>query len=217
MSDRASILGAIRATKKRSAQSAEDIAREAAALVADPQTIRPDFAGATLLDRFVAKATSERVTATVDQVSAMEDVPGAVAAYLQSREQGNSLCVQNSAPLDALDWTGFERSDQLDQDGRAAVTYAEYGIAETGSVAFKSGAHGPILMNFLPLYHIVVLRTANLIGYTEDLWPLLGGKDAPQSRLLTLVTGTSGTADIEARNVRGAHGPKHMHIVIVAD
>lgn len=216
MSDRASILGAIRSAK-RTAHASEDIAREAAALVAEPQTIQPNFEGATLLDRFVAKATSERVTATVDQVATMGEVPAAVSGYLQRVEQESSICVQGGAPLEELDWTSFDLTARLKEDGRCAVTYAEYGIAETGSVVFKSGAHGPILMNFLPLYHIVVLRTANLIGYSEDLWPLLGGANVPQSRLLTLVTGTSGTADIEARNVRGAHGPKHMHIVIVAD
>lgn len=215
MTDRASILGAIRSAKK-STHSAEHIARDAAALVASPEAIQPDFADVSLLERFVAKATSERVTATVDQVATMGDVPVAVAGYLQRVGQDNSICVQGGAPLEALDWAGFALSDQLDQDGRSAVTFAEYGIAETGSVVFKSGPDGPILMNFLPLYHVVVLKADSLIGHSEDLWPKLGGANAPQSRLLTLVTGTSGTADIEAKNVRGAHGPKHMHIVIVA-
>ena len=215
MSDRASILGAIRSAKTAPRQSAEDIARAAAALVAAPQAIQPDFGGLSLLDRFVAKATSERVTATVDQVGALKDVPAAVATYLTRVGQDTSIHVQGGAPLAALDWTAFDLSAQLDQDGGSAVTFAEYGIAETGSVVFRSGPDGPILANFLPLYHVVVLKADSLIGHTEDLWPKLGGAQAPQSRLLTLVTGTSGTADIEAKNVRGAHGPKHMHIVIV--
>ena len=29
------------------------------------------------------------------------------------------------------------------------------------------------------------------------------------------MTGTSGTADIEAKNIRGAHGPRYMRIVLV--
>jgi len=146
----------------------------------------------------------------------MADVPAAVLDYVTRKGQGTGLSVQNCTVFDGLDWSAFQRASQLEQDGGCAVTLAEYGIAETGSVVFRSGADSPILMNFLPLYHIVVLRAERLIGYTEDLWPLLGGVDAPQSRTLTIVTGTSGTADIEARNVRGAHGPKHMHIVIVS-
>ena len=216
MNDRASILGAIKSARKTPAPSADTIAKEAAKLVASPRAIQPDFDTATLLDRFVAKATSERVTATVDQIDALVDVPAAVSKYLSQVGQNTTVCVQNCAPLDALNWSAFERSAELEKDGGIAVTLAEYGISETGSVVFRSGADSPILSNFLPLYHIVVLRAEHLVGYTEDLWPLLGGADAPQSRTLTIVTGTSGTADIEAKNVRGAHGPKHMHIVIVS-
>jgi len=134
---------------------------------------------------------------------------------MQGAGQALRLCVQDTAVLAALDWSGFDCTAELEHDGGTAVTLAEYGIAETGSVVFRSGPDSPILMNFLPLFHIVILRAARLIGHTEDLWPHLGGVDAPQSRLLTIVTGTSGTADIEARNVRGAHGPKHMHILVV--
>ena len=32
---------------------------------------------------------------------------------------------------------------------------------------------------------------------------------------MSLVTGTSGTADIEAVNIRGAHGPRYLHILMV--
>ncbi len=215
MTDRASILGAIRSVRKSPAPSAHNIAAMAAELVADPQAFQPDFAGQTLRDRFVAKATSERVTATVDQLRGMADVPAAVSAYMEQAGLSPVISLQNCAPLNGLDWSHFDCTAQLEKDGGTAVTLAEYGIAETGSVVFRSGADSPILMNFLPLYHIVILRAARLIGHTEDLWPLLGGADAPQSRVLTIVTGTSGTADIEARNVRGAHGPKHMHILIV--
>lgn len=216
MSDRAAILGAIKSARKAPVPSAETIAAEAAQLVAHPAAIQPEFHGATLLERFVAKATSDRVTATVHTVATMAGVPAAVSDYLTGKGQSNRLSVQTCAAFDSLDWSAFQHTSRLDQDGGCAVTLAEYGIAETGSVVFRSGADSPILINFLPLYHVVVLQTARLIGFTEDLWPLLGGADAPQSRTLTIVTGTSGTADIEARNVRGAHGPKHMHIVIVS-
>jgi L-lactate dehydrogenase complex protein LldG len=32
-----------------------------------------------------------------------------------------------------------------------------------------------------------------------------------------LVTGASGTTDIEGRYVRGAHGPGYLHVVIAGD
>jgi len=217
MSDRSAIFGAIKSANRAPALSADQIAEEAAQLVASPQKIQPAFDSAALLDRFVAKATSERVTATVDRVTTMAEIPAAVSRYLTEVGQTGPVAVQDCHVLDHMDWSSLNRVSNLAEDGGIAVTLAEYGIAETGSIVCRSGADSPILLNFLPLYHIVVLRASTLVAYSEDLWPLLGGRTAPQSRLLTLITGTSGTADIEARNVRGAHGPKYMHIVIALD
>ena len=71
MSDRATILGAIRAATRSENTPAADITKEARELVADPAATQPDFGGASLLDRFISKATSERVTATVAQIGAI--------------------------------------------------------------------------------------------------------------------------------------------------
>ncbi len=217
MSDRTVILGAIRAATRAPELSASEIASEAATLVAEAAAVQPDFDGVSLVERFVAKATSERVTATVARVGAMSDVPAAVADYLSQRNLLMQVAVQPTIKLEQLDWAGFERLDDLADDGGVGVTLAEYGIAETGSVVFRSNPDAPVLLTFLPLFHIVVLAADKILAYPEGLWPHLGGANAPQSRALTLVTGTSGTADIEAINVRGAHGPKSMHIILVSD
>ena len=217
MSDRSSILGAIRAATRAPELPPSEIALEAATLVAEPAAVQPDFDGVSLVERFVSKATSERVTASIARVGAMSDVPATVADYLSRHNQLMHVAVQPTVKLEQLDWAGFERMDDLADDGGVAVTLAEYGIAETGSVVFRSNPDASVLLNFLPLFHIVVLQADKILAYPEDLWPHLGGADALQSRVLTLVTGTSGTADIEAKNVRGAHGPRSMHIVLVSD
>ena len=215
MTDRAAILGAIASASRASGISPEEIANEALALVADPSRVQPDFAEHSLLERFVAKATSERVTATVEMVDRLSDVPNAVAGYLQSNAQSGPLAVQEHAELASLDWSNMDRTPTLANDGGSALTYAEYAIAETGSVVFRSGPDSPILLNFLPLYHLVVLKAELILGYPEELWPKMGGPETAQTRLLTIVTGKRGTAAIEAKNVRGAHGPRYMHILIV--
>ena len=51
----------------------------------------------------------------------------------------------------------------------------------------------------------------------EEIFDLFGTSAKDQKRSLNIITGTSGTADIEARNVRGAHGPRFMHIYCVDD
>ncbi len=93
-----------------------------------------------------------------------------------------------------------------------AVTLAEGGVAETGSLIFRSGPDTPMLHNFLALHHIAVVRREQIGRYLESVFAP-GAPALP--RVLSLVTGTSGTADIEAVNIRGAHGPRYLHIVLV--
>ncbi|MCB9929838.1 MAG: LUD domain-containing protein [Alphaproteobacteria bacterium] len=88
------------------------------------------------------------------------------------------------------------------------MTLAEGGVAETGSLVFRSGAETPMLHNFLGLHHIAVVRKDGIGRYLESVF----GADAPAlPRILTLVTGTSGTADIEAVNIRGARAALSAH------
>ena len=67
--------------------------------------------------------------------------------------------------------------------------------------------------NFLPLHHIVLLRKADLLAYLEDYATLVAGQ--PMPRNVNLITGASGTTDIEGSLVLGAHGPRYMHVVLV--
>jgi len=191
------------------------IAAEAAALVADREAIQPAFDTAALTERFIAKATSERVTASVERLEAIAHVPDAVSRYARTAGLEARAAVQPAPAFDALDWSGLACTTRAAPDQTLAVTLAEYGVAETGSLVFRSGQDAPALLNFLPLHHVAVLREKDILGHIEDVWPYLGGAYAPQSRLLTLITGTSGTADIEAQNIRGAHGPRYMHILLL--
>ena len=90
---------------------------------------------------------------------------------------------------------------------------ADGGIAETGSLIFRSSPDTPMLHNYLGLHHIAVLQRESVARYLEEA--IAGAEDDAMPRILSLVTGTSGTADIEAVNIRGAHGPRYLHIVVV--
>ena len=45
--------------------------------------------------------------------------------------------------------------------------------------------------------------------------PIATAVAGPAPRNLNLVTGASGTTDIEGAYVRGAHGPRSLHVVLV--
>ncbi len=213
MSDaRSAIFAAIRAANKSA--EAKDIAAEATALVQDPSPIRPTIPKDQRLARFKAKATSERVTATISEVAGLAGVPGALQRYLEGVNLPLSLALQPRDSLTALDWAGFDLHHNPQADEPVALSIADAAIAETGSVVFRSGPDAPVLLNFLPLHHVVVVPIERLVSHMEDVFHLFGTTQRDQSRNLNIVTGTSGTADIEAINIRGAHGPRFMHLIL---
>lgn len=215
MSDaREAIFHAIRAANGPQ-KPVDQIASEAHALLQNPSELRPEFAGKSNLDRFIEKATSERVTATVAQIPVISDVPVAVATYLDKVYLPRSIALQPRDFLTRLDWGEVDFRHSTLSNEPVAVSIADLAVAETGSVVFLSGKDAPTLMNFLPLHHIVVVQKHLIYSHLEDVFNIIGSAPNTQPRNLTIVTGTSGTADIEAKNIRGAHGPRYMHLIIV--
>ena len=190
--------------------SADAIAAERAAILPDESASQPPIPEQDTIERFKAMASSERLTATVDEVASLADVPQAVAAYLE--KAGLSGEVSITPALADLDWSRLEATTEIGANQPVAVTLAEGGVAETGSLIFRSGPDTPMLHNFLALHHVAVVRRAQIGRYLERVF----APDQPDlPRILPLITGTSGTADIEAVNIRGAHGPRYLHIVLV--
>lgn len=208
MTARDTILNAIRSATPASDSRA--IADEAAALLADLDGTRPALAAVTLPEAFETKATV--LGTTVDHVSDMAAVPQAVLRYLDSHGL-SSLSLQPTAALTGLNWTGITVHEGLAPDEPAALGLALYGIAESGSLVIHSGADMPILLSFLPLHHIVVLQEATLLPYLEDYAARLSAEAIPRNAIL--ITGPSGTTDIEGSYVRGAHGPGFLHVIMV--
>ncbi|MGB0504811.1 MAG: LutC/YkgG family protein [Pikeienuella sp.] len=214
MTARTAIFARIRHANGPDAQ-ALDIEARAAALVANPESIRAGFQDQSNLERFIEKATSERVTATIDQIPDMAAVPSAIAGYLKGAGLAQSIALQPREQLTALDWSSIETHNTPTPNEPVAVSIADLAVAESGSVVFRSAPDAPVLMSFLPLHHIVIVPTHLIRRHLEDVFDHFGSGPENQPRNLNIVTGTSGTADIEAKNIRGAHGPRYMHLVLV--
>jgi L-lactate utilization protein LutC len=95
------------------------------------------------------------------------------------------------------------------------VTSALCGIAETGTLMLVSGEQNPTSLNFLPDYHIVVLRSDQLVPRMEDAWDTLRASFAQMPRTVNFISGPSKTADVEQTVEYGAHGPRCLHVVLV--
>ena len=114
----------------------------------------------------------------------------------------------------ALDWAASNCTRRPAPDEAVGVGVARWGIAETGSLVFHSGADTPILANFLPLHHIVAAARAAILAYLED-YAAAAATATPPPRNAIIITGASGTTDIEGTYVRGAHGPGYLHVVLL--
>lgn len=207
------IIRAVRATTGE--RDATAIAAEAAALLQHPELIRPALPDADLALCFERKVTLEILGGTLQRVRAMGDVPGAVRAYLTRHGLPLSVAVQPAGELLALDWSSIVYRTSIAADEPAAVGLARWGIAETGSLVFHSDRETPVLFAFLPLHHIVVLRAGAILAYMEDYAEAAARDRAPRN--VNIITGASGTTDIEGSYVRGAHGPGFLHVLLVED
>jgi L-lactate dehydrogenase complex protein LldG len=100
---------------------------------------------------------------------------------------------------------------------RAALSRAVAAAAETGTLFLVSGADNPTTLAFLPETHTILIRAGDVVGCYEEafdrLRALYGAGTLP--RTVNMISGPSRTADIEQTIVRGAHGPKRLHVVVL--
>ncbi|UFM63967.1 LUD domain-containing protein [Paracoccus sp. MA] len=212
MTARTRILSAIR-TALGPGKPPAQIAAEAAALLDPADIARPRLAAPSLPDAFAQKATA--LGTSIDRVASLADVPRAMARYLDAHGLPPRFAMQPAPDLAALDWQGLAPHPGLAPDEPAALGLALHGIAESGSLVIHSGPENPILMAFLPLHHVVLLREATLLPYLEDYAARLSAETVPRNAIL--ITGPSGTTDIEGSYVRGAHGPGFLHVILIAE
>lgn len=217
MSARDDILAAVRAGLGGRAVDAERARSEAASLLDDLASTRPTLKPVALADAFAERLTSPKVAATtVDRITSVADLPGAVRRYLEARRLRLAITLQPAAELKAMDWRDFELNEALAADEAIGVGIARWGIAETGSLVFHSGADTPILANFLPLHHLVLVRAQTIVAYLEDYVTAACATGERPPRNVNIITGASGTTDIEGSLVLGAHGPRYLHVILAA-
>jgi len=155
----------------------------------------------------------EAVQMSVVRLQSKADVVAAVDWYLQDQGIEGELTVSPS--LNALQWTAQTRFGSATGTESTSVTTALAAVAETGSIALASDEQTPSTLNFLPENHIVVLHESQIVSRTEDVWTQLRSMSGIP-RAVNLVTGPSRTGDVEQTIELGAHGPRRMHVLLIA-
>jgi L-lactate dehydrogenase complex protein LldG len=222
MTARDDILAGIRRGLKRGPLPAATQAALAERVAAHRRNLVPARAAAldhaARIDLFVAMA--EEVQTTVARVASVDDLPSEVAGYLAAENLPAELVMAPDPGLDAIPWN--ERPLLRIRRGRAeagdavSLTPCLAAVAETGALMLVSGADSPTTLNFLPDTHIVVVRAGQVVAGYEDGWDLVRASGT-MPRTINLITGPSRTGDIEQRIQLGAHGPRRLHVVLVAE
>ncbi len=175
---------------------------------------RPAFEG-DLVEHFVAKMREK--SATVQRLDSMAEVGPAVEDFVASVKAAPRLCV--SRALAGVDWpAGLEIACRAARrDDETSVTPCLAAVAESGGIVTLSGPDTPSTLNFVPDNHIVVVREGQVVRHFEDAWARWRASGQILPRSLNIISGPSRTADIEQTIQLGAHGPRRLHILLIAD
>ncbi|MHA6765376.1 LutC/YkgG family protein [Streptacidiphilus sp. PAMC 29251] len=188
---------------------------ESAADVAVPRGYLRSHADSDVVSLFAERVADYR--ARVVRTDA-EQAQAVIAALLAERGV-RTLVVPPGFPPELLpggDWEqlsdqpplGVQALDAAD----AVLTTAALGIAVTGTLVLDTGpGQGRRTLTLLPDYHLCVIREEQISGDVPDALALLD-----PARPLTFISGPSATSDIELDRVEGVHGPRTLHVVIVA-
>ena len=206
MSARDDVLAAVRAALAPGPSTGEHPASDAAGL--EPVgTATAALDRAAMLDLFAERVADYR--ATVTRCTAAD-----LAATLSAALDGaTSVVVPPGLGLEVTgalvdDGLGHAELDAVD----AVVTRAAVGIAETGTVVLDHGpGQGRRVITLLPDLHLCVVREEQVVPDVPDA---LGRLDPLRPQ--TWISGPSATSDIELSRVEGVHGPRHLHVILVA-
>ena len=180
--------------------------------------------GRPLFDRF---AEGLAAVGGIAGLVSRGDLAGAVASVAGGLRAASAVVAPDVEPYGEEVAAGLERAGTAvtrptDPGGwREAATRAELGVtggllavASTGSVLLASGPGSSRLASLLPPAHLAVLPAGLLVPGFEDLFAAVSGHLGERSGAV-LVTGPSRTADIEMTIVRGVHGPRAVHVLLV--
>ena len=117
-----------------------------------------------------------------------------------------------------LESLGITVAGQNAGDVRVGISGVNAALAATGSLVLESGAGRSRSASLLPDVHIALMRAEQILPDLETWQEAQKGAGYPaftESSNTTLITGPSKTADIAHQLVKGAHGPREVHVMIL--
>lgn len=101
----------------------------------------------------------------------------------------------------------------------AGITGVDFVLAESGTLVLSSATEGVQVASLAPPIHIALYRRHQIVGSLDEVLTKLPISSSPKKpsahRSVVFITGTSRTADIEQILIKGVHGPREVHAILV--
>jgi L-lactate dehydrogenase complex protein LldG len=201
----------------------------------DMRTVVPPIAREELLARFEAEL--QAIGGKTHRAASASELEQILLSILNARAASRVVLSKNPIVIEArirekcLEWgkiaVVWSGSANQEEDGfrrecfaaDAGITGVDFALAESGSLVLTSRAEGAQLVSLAPPVHIALYRRDQLCANLEDVLDGLPVSTDPAqpspARSVVFVTGTSRTADIEQILIRGVHGPREVHAILV--
>ena len=156
-------------------------------------------------DAEVVECTPEQISTTID------DQLSASGKHLFTAPQGLPSAWMSAS----FDWKVDHQLPAEEIEKTEGVVTASFcGIADSGTIVLHhSASEGRRVLTLLPDWHLCILRASQVV---ETLPEYFDRCPAPPA-LATYISGPSATADIEMTRIKGVHGPRFLHVILVRD
>jgi L-lactate dehydrogenase complex protein LldG len=105
-------------------------------------------------------------------------------------------------------------------DSYIGITSADFCMADTATLVMRTRPGQARSVSLVPSIHVAVITLDQVIADLKELYALIQwDPDVSKEGLtncMTFISGPSKTADVEATMVHGAHGPREVHVYVVA-
>lgn len=123
----------------------------------------------------------------------------------------SSICRDKG--LDILQENLRLESERID----TGLTFADWGIARTATLAINSQSEDSRLAAMLCETHVAILSKSKIVYDIGEIEAELAAMMKAAPGYLAFVSGASRTADIERVLTIGVHGPSELHVVILEE
>ncbi len=164
------------------------------------------------VEQFIA--TMRNNAARVDQVSQLQEALPLIDAFVQERHLPSQIRL---SPALAQSWPATSNletsSGTTAGDHKLCGSEAWAAIADTGTLVLMSGPDNPTRLNFLADFHLIRIRTGQIVANKSAIWKMLE-QQGTLPRAINFISGPSRTADIEQTIQLGAHGPRFLWVLV---